>query len=75
MRRHKCTFAKHGKVGEVSSKYGYDKDGKQFEADIQASLDREEYLWRAFVSFMKEHAVDPRELRGMFTKYYNEYIK
>lgn len=70
-----CTFAKPGKVGEVSSKYGYDRTGKQFEADIQAHKDRYEYLWAEFVDFMKSHQVTPSELRTMFTRYYEEYLE
>ena len=32
-----CKIAKSG-VGEVSSKYGYDKDGSQFEADVKNAV-------------------------------------
>ena len=62
-------------IGDPSSKYGYDRDGKQFEADIQASIDRSQFLWSEFVAFMKSYDVDPREFRWMFGKYYEQFIK
>lgn len=64
---------KHG-IGEPSSKYGYDRDGSQFDADIERNNQRNEYLWAEFVSFMAEHDVKPCELRTMFTRYYEEYF-
>ena len=64
---------KHG-IGEPSSKYGYDRGGSQFDADIQAGIDRYEYLWTEFISFMSDHDVKPSELRTMFTRYYEEYL-
>lgn len=67
MRRHR--------VGELSSKYAYDYDGSQFEADMEAHRARAEYLWMEFVAFMKSHEVDPRELRSMFTRYYEEFLQ
>ena len=63
------------RVGELSSKYAYDYDGGQFEADMKAHKERAEYLWSEFVDFMKSHDVDPKELRTMFTRYYEEFIK
>jgi hypothetical protein len=62
-------------VGEVSSKYGYDKDGKLFEADIKAHHERQEFLWNEFMSFMKSNNVNPPEIRTMFTRYYEEFLK
>lgn len=61
-------------VGDPSSKYGYDRDGKQFEADMKARKERSEFLWNEFVSFMKSHDVTPPELRSMFTRYYEEFL-
>ena len=76
MSKYKCTTAKRGKVGEVSSKYGYDKDGSRFNADMEQHNERAEYLWAEFIEFMKSHnVVDPRELRTLFTRYYDEFIK
>ena len=61
-------------IGEPSSKYGYDRDGSQFDADIERNNQRNEYLWAEFVSFMADHDVKPSELRTMFTRYYEEYL-
>lgn len=61
-------------VGEPSSKYGYDRGGKQFEADIQAHRDRSDFLWSEFVRFMKDHQATPEEFRGMFLRYYEEFL-
>jgi len=62
-------------VGDPSSKYGYDRTGEQFERDIQAKIDRCNWLWDEFVAFMKSHEVDPAELRSMFTSYYEQFLK
>ena len=62
-------------VGEPSSKYGYDRDGKQFEADLKAHEERHNYLWAEFIGFMKSHDVTPPELRAMFTRYYEEFLE
>lgn len=62
-------------VGDPCSKYGYDRNGKQFEADIKAKVERHNYLWAEFVAFMKQHEATPDEFRRMFTRYYEEYIK
>ena len=61
-------------IGEPSSKYGYDRDGSQFDADIERNNQRNEYLWAEFVAFMADHDVKPSELRTMFTRYYEEYL-
>lgn len=61
-------------IREPSSKYGYDRDGSQFDADIERNNKRNEYLWAEFVSFMADHNVKPSELRMMFTRYYEEYL-
>ena len=75
MKNHERVMVKRFRVGEVSSKYGYDRDGSQFEADMKAHKERAEYLWTEFVAFMKNHEVDPRELRSMFTRYYEEFLQ
>ena len=64
---------KHG-IGEPSSKYGYYRDGSQFDADIERNNQRNEYLWAEFVAFMVFNDVKPSELRTMFTRYYEEYL-
>ena len=69
-----CTLRKNG-VGEVSSKYGYDKDGTQFEADVQKRFEEYEALYKDFVAWMQSKNVDPRKFRNMFMQYYEEYLK
>lgn len=61
-------------VGDPCSKYGYDRNGEQFEKDIQSHIDRGEYLWNEFVEFMKSHDATPSEFRRMFTRYYEEFL-
>lgn len=70
-----CRVAKTNKVGETSSKYGYSNGADLFIADCEAHEQRIEFLWGEFVSFMKSHDVKPAELRSMFTRYYEEFIK
>ena len=62
-------------VGDPCSKYGYDRNGVQFEKDIQAHIDRADFLWNEFVEFMKSHNATPSEFRSMFTRYYEEFLK
>lgn len=63
-----------GGIGEPSSKYGYDRTGEKFNADIQANNDRAERLWADFIDFMQSRNVKPSELRQMFTRYYEEFL-
>ena len=69
-----CRTAKPGKIGETSSKYGMPGGGEQFEKDIQAHLEKAEALWKDFMQFMEDHNVDPRDLRWLFTRYYEEFL-
>ena len=67
--------ARKNGIGEPSSKYGYDRDGSHFIADIEENNRRAEENYQAFVEFMKSRDVDPRQFRYMFTRYYDEFIK
>lgn len=67
--------AKTNKVGETSSKYGFPNGGDLFIKDIQSHEDRYNFLWIEFIDFMKSHNVTPSELRRMFTRYYEEFLK
>ena len=62
-------------VGDPCSKYGYDRNGSQFAADIAAAEKRYTENWEAFVEFMQSRDVDPRAFRNMFTRYYEEFLK
>lgn len=61
-------------VGELSSKYAYDRDGKQFEADIQRHFDEIEQLYADFVEWMKSKGVTPDKFSGIFRRYYDEFL-
>ena len=61
-------------VGDPSSKYGYDKDGKQFEADIQKHIDEGERLYAEFKEWMMQKQVTPDKFRSLFRKYFDEFI-
>ena len=69
-----CRVRKNG-VGEVSSKYGFDRDGSQFEADIKAHQERGEALYAAFVELMKNQEVTPEAFRKLFHLYYEEFLR
>ena len=72
---HVNRIATRGKVGETSSKYGMPNGGDLFEADMKAHTERSEFLWNEFVEFMKLHNATPDEFRGMFRRYYQEFIE
>ena len=75
MKAHRVVRPTTKHVGDPCSKYGYDPNGEQFEKDIQAHAEHGEYLWNEFIEFMKSHNVTPSELRSMFTRYYEEFLK
>lgn len=62
-------------VGEPSSKYGYDRNGEQFNADMQAHEEKAKFLWEEFVKFMKSHDVDPRCFRELFLRHHDEILE
>lgn len=69
-----CKIQKNG-VGEVSSKYGYDRDGSKFEADMKAHQERAAALYEGFVKWMQSQNVSPYAFRYMFTRYYEEFMQ
>ncbi len=71
----KFSQKRYRNVGELSSKYAYDKDGKQFEADIRRHIEEGEKLYKEFVEWMKSKNVTPDTFRGLFRKYYEEFIE
>lgn len=71
----KYSQKRYRNVGELSSKYAYDKDGKQFESDIQKHFDEAEKLYIRFKEFMKSEGVTPDKFRALFRRYYDEFIK
>jgi hypothetical protein len=61
-------------VGDPSSKYGFDKSGKQFEADIQKHINESEKLYEDFKEWIKQKQITPDKFRFLFCKYYDEFI-
>lgn len=59
-------------VGDPSSKYGYDKDGKQFEADIQGHMDKSKDDYAALIDFAKSRGIIPSDLRKLLFKLITE---
>ena len=64
---------KNHRVGEVSSKYGYNP--KWFEKDLEARKARSDALWADFLEWMKLHGITPDEARGLFRRMFEEYLK
>lgn len=63
---------KRHRVGEVSSKYGYQPE--LFDRDMDEHEKRCEAEWQAFKAWMIEHQIDPEKLRYMFARLYDEYL-
>lgn len=74
MKPHRVIKKGSRNVGEPSSKYGYDRNGEQFTADMKAHEERARLLWGDFVEFMKSHDVDPRCFRELFIRYHEEFL-
>lgn len=66
------TRIKHHRVGEVSSKYGYNPE--QFDKDLDTRKDRSDALWADFLGWMKQHEITPDEARGLFRRMFEEYL-
>ena len=62
-------------VGELSSKYAYDRDGSQFEKDIQHHIDEIEQLYTEFKKWLISKNVTPNKFRKLFSRFYDEFIK
>ena len=60
------------RVGEVSSKYGYQPE--LFERDLEQHAAESEALWQDFRAWMIERKVDPERLRFLFLRLYEEFI-
>ena len=66
-------WIKSHRVGEVSSKYGYNPE--QFDKDMEARKARSDALWEDFLEWMKLHGITPDEARGLFRRMFEEYLK
>lgn len=66
------TRIKRHRVGEVSSKYGYQPE--QFDKDLEVRKDRADAMWADFMERMKLHGITPDEARGLFVRLHEEYL-
>ena len=67
------TRIKRHRVGEVSSKYGYNPE--QFDKDIESRKAKSDALWADFLGWMKGRGVTPGEARGLFRRLFEEYLE
>lgn len=67
------TRIKRHRIGEVSSKYGYNPE--RFEKDLEARKARSDALWEDFLEWMKRHEITPDEARVLFRRLFEEYLK
>ena len=65
-------WIKKHRVGEVSSKYGYNPE--QFEKDLEARKARSDALWAGFLEWMKLQGITPEEAIGIFRRLFEEYL-
>lgn len=71
MNHHKITTTH--RVGEVSSKYGYQPE--LFERDLEQHAAESEALWQEFRAWMIERKINPERLRFLFLWLYEEFIR
>lgn len=67
------TRIKRHRVGEASSKYGYNPE--QFDKDLEARKAHSDALWEDFFGWMKLHGITPDEARWLFRRMFEEYLK
>ena len=60
-------------IGEPSSKYGYNPE--KFNEDMQRHADEIEALYNDFKNWMIKKNVDPMKFRGLFRRYYEDFIE
>lgn len=70
MNRHKITSSR--RVGEVSSKYGYQPE--LFERDLEQHAAESEALWKEFRAWMMDRQMDPEKMRYLFLRLYEEFL-
>ena len=61
------------RVGDTSSKYGVHPE--KFDEDIKRNKEETEKLYGEFIEWVREKKVNPLKFRGLFMKYYEEFIK
>ena len=65
-------WIKTHRVGEVSSKYGYNPE--QFDKDLEARKARSDALWVDFLGWVKAHGLTPEDARGLLLRLREEYL-
>lgn len=65
----------NNRIGDPSSEFGMPDGDERFIKKITERAERHEQLWKDFVYFMIANEVRPDELRTMFTRYYEEFLK
>lgn len=73
MNRNRITTSRN--VGEPSSKYGYDPKRIQFDRDMERHKRESEALWNKFRDWMIKRKVDPEQLRVLFLRLFEEFLK
>lgn len=71
MNRHKIAVSR--RVGEVSSKYGYQPE--LFERDLEQHAAESEALWQDFRAWMMDRQMDPEKMRYLFLRLREEFLK
>ena len=63
---------KRHRVGEVSSKYGYQPE--KFDEDIMRRADASQKLWENFLAWAHDHNLTPDDCRRLLIRLYDEFI-
>ena len=66
------TRIKRHRVGEVSSKYGYQPE--QFDKDLEVRKDRADALWADFIDWVIGKGLTPEGARGLLRRLLEEYF-
>ena len=65
-------WIKFHRVGEVSSKYGYNPE--QFDKDMEARKAHSDALWADFLGWGKANGLTPEDARGLLRRLLEEYF-
>ena len=65
-------WIKPHRVGEVSSKYGYNPE--QFDKDLKARKARSDALWADFIDWVIGKGLTPDDARGLMRRLLEEYF-
>lgn len=65
-------WIKNHRVGEVSSKYGYQP--QQFYKDMEARKARSDALWAGFIGWVMKQGLTPEDARGLLRRLFEEYF-